>query len=326
MIDHQNPGRRRFIAASAAATVLAPSVVRAQKAWPEKQVRIIIPFGPGGPSDVTARIVLGKALSLLGQTALFDNKAGASGSIGAEAFKNAAPDNHTFLAATTGMLCITQHLQAVPYDADRDFIPVARTVTGWTGMAVHPSLPVSTVAEFVAYAKANPGKINFGSPGQATLFHIVGEMLNVEAGIQMTNVPYKGSAPALQDLVAGQIQVQFDPGTLPLIVDGRLKGLAVIGDKRWPRKPDLPTLSEQGYARTGGDSWHGIVAIKDTPTPIIDALSKAIEEALKSPDVVEKLANVQHFDSYLGPAAFSARIVEERKTYADVIKRAGIKL
>jgi tripartite-type tricarboxylate transporter receptor subunit TctC len=224
------------------------------------------------------------------------------------------------------MLCITQHLQAVPYDADRDFIPVARTVTGWTGMAVHPSLPVNTVAEFVAYAKANPGKINFGSPGQATLFHIVGEMLNVEAGIEMTNVPYKGSAAALQDLVAGQIQVQFDPGTLPLIVDGRLKGLAVIGDRRWPRKPDLPTLSEQGYAKTGGDSWHGILAIRDTPQPVVDALSKAIEEALKSPDVVEKLANVQHFDSYLGPAAFSARIVEERKTYADVIKRAGIKL
>jgi tripartite-type tricarboxylate transporter receptor subunit TctC len=312
--------------AASAATVLTPSLSRAQKAWPEKQVRIIIPFGAGGPSDVTARIVVAKAVSLLGQTALFDNKAGASAMIGAEAFKNAAPDNHTFLAATTGMMCITQHLQPIPFDPDTDFIPVARTVTGWTGMAVHPSLPVSTVAEFVAYAKANPGKINYGSPGLATLFHIVGEMLNVEAGIQMVNVPYKGSAPALQDLLAGQIQLQFDPGTLPMIVDGRLKGLAVIGDKRWPRKPDLPTLAEQGYAKTGGDSWHGIVAIKGTPQPVIDALSKAIEEALKSPDVIEKLANVQHFDSYLGPTAFASRIVEERKTYAEVIKRAGIKL
>lgn len=319
-------GRRRFIAVSTAATLFTPAVVRAQKAWPEKQVRVIIPFAPGGPSDVVARIVLAKALAPLGQTALFDNRAGASGMIGAEVFRNAAPDNHTFFAATTGILCITQHLQPVPFDADRDFIPVARTATGWTGMAVHPSLPVSTVAEFVAYAKANPGKINFGSPGQATLFHIVGEMLNVEAGIKMTNVPYKGSAPALQDLVAGQIQVQFDPGTLPLIADGRLKGLAVIGDKRWPRKPDLPTLSEQGYGKTGGESWHGIVALKGTPQPVVDTLSKAIEDALKAPDVVEKLANAQHFGSFLPPQAFAAKIVEERRTYAEVIRKADIKL
>ena len=318
-------GRRRFIAASTS-MLFAPSVVRAQKAWPERQVKIVIPFAPGGPSDVTARIVLAKALGLLGQTALFDNRAGASGMIGAEVFRSAAPDNHTFFAVTTGILCITQHLQPVPFDADQDFIPVARTATGWTGMAVHPSLPVADVAEFVAYAKTNPGKINFGSPGQATLFHIVGEMLNVEAGIHMTNVPYKGSAPALQDLLAGQIQVQFDPGTLPLIADGRLKGLAVLGDKRWPRKPDMPTLSEQGYAKTGGDSWHGIVAIKGTPQPVVDTLSSAIEEALKAPDVVEKLANVQHFASFLPPGAFRERIVRERAAYGEVIQKANIRL
>lgn len=325
MTNHRTRGRRRFIAVSAA-TLLAPHVVRAQKAWPEKQVKIIIPFAPGGPSDVTARIVLAKALAELGQTALFDNRAGASGMIGAEVFKSAAPDNHTFFAVTTGILCITQHLQPVPFDADKDFIPVARTATGWTGMAVHPSLPVSNVAEFVAYARANPGKINFGSPGQATLFHIVGEMLNVEAGIRMTNVPYKGSAPALQDLVAGQIQLQFDPGTLPLIADGRLKGLAVVGDKRWPRKPDMPTLREQGYAKTGGDSWHGIVAIRGTPQSVVDTLSKAIERALKSPEVIEKLANVQHFDSYLAPDAFREKIVRERRTYGEVIQKANIKV
>lgn len=314
MTIHHVQGRRRFIAASAAATtLLAPHVVRAQKTWPEKQVKIIIPFAPGGPSDVTARIVLARALAELGQTALFDNRAGASGMIGAEVFKSAARDNHTFFAVTTGILCITQHLQPVPFDADKDFIPVARTATAWTGMAVHPSLPVSSVAEFVAYAKANPGKINFGSPGPATLFHIVGEMLNVEAGIQMTNVPYKGSAPALQDLVAGQIQVQFDPGTLPLIADGRLKGLAVIGDKRWPRKPEIPTLGEQGYAKTGGESWHGVVAIKDTPQSVVDAFSKAIAEALKSPDVAEKLANVQRQLSAAGAVSG-----EDRRRAQDV--------
>lgn len=325
MTNQRARGRRRFIVASTA-TLFAPHVVRAQKPWPEKQVKIIIPFAPGGPSDVTARIVIAKALSQLGQTALFENRAGASGMIGAEAFKSATPDNHTFFAVTTGILCITQHLQPVPFDADKDFIPVARTATAWTGMAAHPSVPANNVAELVAYARANPGKINFGSPGQATLFRIVGEMLNVEAGIQMINVPYKGSAPALQDLVAGQIQVQFDPGTLPLIADGKLKGLAVIGDKRWPRMPDMATLSEQGYAKTGGESWHGIVAIKGTPQSVVDTLSTAIGDALKAPDVVDKLAKVQHFDSFLPPDAFRERIVQERNTYAEVIRKAGIKL
>lgn len=326
MTDSPRQSRRRFIAVSAAGMLAMPQAVRAQKAWPEKQVRIVIPFGPGGPSDVTARIVLAEAMKRLGQTALFDNRAGASGAIGVEAFKNSASDGHTFLAATTGMLCITEHLQPVPYDSDKDFLPVARTVTGWTGMAVHPSLPVSNVAQLVAYAKANPGKVNFGSPGQATLFHIVGEMFNAEAGIQMINVPYKGSAPALQDLLAGQIQLQFDPGTLPLIADGRLKGLAVIGDRRWPGKPELPTLAEQGYGKTGGESWHGIVALRGTPQSIVDTLSKAIGEALGSPDVAEKLANVQHFPSYQGPDSFRETIVRERKGYGEVIRQANIKM
>ena len=325
MTDRTVRGRRRFMAVSAA-TVLAPAIARAQKAWPEKQAKIIIPYAPGGPTDVTTRIVLAKAMVDLGQSALFENRAGASGMIGAEAFKNAPPDNHTFLAATVGMLCITQHLQPVPYDADNDFLPVARMVTGWTGMAVHPSLPVKNVAEFVAYCKANPGKVNYGSPGQATLFHIIPEMLSVEAGIQMTHIPYKGSAPALQDLLAGQIQVQFDPSTLPPIADGRLKGLAVIGDKRWPGKPDLPTLAEQGYGKIGGDSWYGIVAIKGTPEPVVNTLSKAIDTALKAPEVIEKLANVQHFGSYLSPDAFRTKIVQERAAYGDVIRRANIKV
>jgi tripartite-type tricarboxylate transporter receptor subunit TctC len=319
-------GRRRFLVASAVAGLFAPAIVRAQKAWPTKQVKIIIPYAPGGPTDVTTRIVLTQAMTSLGQSALFDNRAGASGIIGAEVFKTSSPDGATFFAATVGILCITQHLQPIPYDADRDFVPVARTVTGWTGMAVHPSVPAKTLAEFVAYAKANPGKINYGSPGQGTLFHIVGEMLNLEAGIQMTHVPYKGSAPALQDLLSGQIQVQFDPTTLPAIADGRLRGLAVIGDARWPGKPDLPTLREQGYGKTGGDSWYGIVAVKGTPQSIVDTLSKGIDEALKSPDVVEKLASVQHFGSYLTPQDFREKIVVERKNFGEAIARGGIKI
>jgi tripartite-type tricarboxylate transporter receptor subunit TctC len=326
MIDRLAAGRRRFLAGSAAAALAAPGVARAQGKWPERQVKIIIPYAPGGPTDVTTRIVLSKALESLGQSALFDNRAGASGLIGAEVFKNTAPDGYTFLAATVGILCITQHLQSVPYDADRDFIPVARTVTGWTGMAVHPSLPVKTVAEFVAYAKANPGKVNFGSPGQATLFHIVGEMLNLEAGIQMVHVPYKGSAPALQDLLSGQIQVQFDPSTLAPIADGRLRGLAVIGDSRWPGKPDLPTLREQGYGKTGGDSWYGIVAVKGTPMPIVDTLAEAIGRALQAPDVIEKLANVQHFGSFLPTKAFAEKIVTERASYGEIIRKGNIKV
>ncbi len=183
------------------------------------------------------------------------------------------------------MVCITQHLQPLPYDPGKDFVPVARAATSWIGMGINPEVPANNLQEFIAYAKANPGKINFGSAGLATITQLYGEMFNIEAGVKMVHVPYKGSAPATQDLLSGQIQVQFDPTTLPHIAAGRLKCFAILGEKRWPGKPDIPTLKEQGLGKIGGDAWYGILAAKGTPQVAIDKLAKAIGEAVQDPAI-----------------------------------------
>ena len=322
--------RRRFVAASAATSmtglVAAPSIVSAQE-WPNKQIRVVIPYPPGGPSDVTTRIVMEKAVSLLGQSVLFDNKAGASGAIGAEhVVKQAPPDGYTFLTTTTAMVCITQHLQPLPYDPAKDLVPVARTATSWIGMGINKDLPVNSLQEFIAYAKANPGKINFGSAGLATITQLYGEIFNLEAGVKMVHVPYKGSAPATQDLLSGQIQVQFDPTTLPHIKAGRLKCFAILGEKRWPERPDIPTLKEQGMGKIGGDAWYGILAAKGTPQAIVDRMSQAIGEACKLAEVNDRLVPGGNYPSYLDSAAFAATIERERVSFGDIIKKADIKI
>ncbi|MCW2573936.1 MAG: Tripartite-type tricarboxylate transporter, receptor component TctC [Frankiales bacterium] len=319
-------GRRLFISASAAGMVSSPAIVSAQSDWPNRQIRIVVPYPPGGPSDITTRLVLERAGALLGQSVLFDNRAGASGAIGAEHVKNSPPDGYTFLTTTTAMVCITQHLQPLPYDPARDFVTVARVATSWMGMGINPQVPANNLQEFIAYAKANPGKINFGSAGLATITQLYGEMFNIEAGVKMVHVPYKGSAPATSDLLSGQIQVQFDPTTLPHIAAGRLKCFAVLGERRWPGKPDVPTLKEQGLGKIGGDAWYGILAAKGTPQFVTDKLAKAIGEAVKDPALNEKLVTSGNYSSFQDSATFALTIERERQSFGDIIKKADIKI
>ncbi|MBV8391898.1 MAG: tripartite tricarboxylate transporter substrate binding protein, partial [Alphaproteobacteria bacterium] len=271
--------RRRHVlsqgAAALAAAGLAAPALRADS-WPSRQLKIVIPYPPGGPTDICTRIVMEKAGQLLAQPVLFDNKGGASGMIGAAYARTQPPDGYNFLATTVAMLAITRHLQAIPFDPDKDFLPVARTATSWACLTIHPSVPARTMEEFVAYARANPGKINYGSSGNATITHLNCEILNLEAGIKMTHVPYKGSAQATQDLLGGQIQAQTDQTTLPHIVAGRLRGLAIVGDRRWPGKPDIPTMKETGYGKDVGESWYGLLAPAGTPGTIVERMAKAI--------------------------------------------------
>jgi len=314
--------RRTFISAlglAAAAPAFADT-------WPSRQIKVIVPYPPGGPTDISSRIVLEKAAQLLGQPILFDNKGGASGMLGADIAKTQPADGYTFLATTVAMLAITRHLQPIPIDPDKDFATVARMSTSWMALAVHPSVPANTLSEFVAYVKANPGKVNFGSAGLGTITQLFGEMLNIEAGIKMVHVPYKGSAQATQDLLGGQIQAQFDQTVLPHILAGRLKGLAIVGNQRWPQKPDIPTMREQGYGKEGGESWYGLLAPVGTPEPIITRMAKAIEEALQAPDVLEKLDKGGAKATYLGPAAMRAEVDKESATFADIIKRGHVTL
>ena len=294
--------RRRAFTAAALATVVGPTVAAPAIAqeWPSKPLRMVIPYPPGGPSDVSTRIVMDRAAQSLGQPIVFDNKAGASGKIGAEFVKNQTVDNHTFLTTTTAMVCITRHLQPIPFDPEKDFVTVSRMCTSWGIFAIHPSVPARTVAEFVAYAKANPGKINFGSSGLATITHLFGEMLQLEAGIKMTHVPYRGSAPATNALVAGEVQVQFDPTTLPHIAAGR-------------RKEE-------------GDSWFGILAPTGTSPAVIAKLEKAIGDAVRAPDIVEKLHLGGCYVTYLNAPDFRSRITDESKMFGNIIQKGNIKL
>jgi tripartite-type tricarboxylate transporter receptor subunit TctC len=314
---------RRTLLSALGSTAAAPALA---DNWPNRQIKVVIPYPPGGPTDISTRIVMEKVGQLLGQPMLFDNKGGASGMIGAAYAKTQPPDGYNFVATTVAMLAITRHLQPIPFDPDKDFLTVARISTSWAAVALHPSVPATTMAEFVAYVKANPGKVNFGSSGLATITHLYGEMLNLEAGIKMVHVPYKGSAQATQDLLGGQIQLQFDQTTLPHIVAGRLRGLAIISDTRWPYKPDIPTLKETGYGKQGGESWYGILACTGTPTPIVDRMAKAIDEAIKSPDVLDKLDKSGAKATYLGPAAMRAQVDKESAMFADIIKRGNVHL
>ena len=316
---------RRTVLSALGAAVAAPAIVRADD-WPNKQIKVVIPYPPAGPTDISTRIVMEKAGHLLGQPILFDNKAGASGMIGAEYAKTQAPDGYTFLATTVAMLAITRHLQPIPFDPDKDFLTVARMSTSWAALVVHPSVPANTMAEFVAYVKANPGKVNYGSAGLATITHLYGEILNLEAGIKLVHVPYKGSAQATQDLLGGQIQAQFDQTVLPHVLAGRLRGLAIISDARWPQKPDIPTLRETGYGKEGGESWYGILAPAGMSQPIVDRMAKAIEQALQSPDVLEKLDKGGAKPTFLGPADMRAQVNKESAMFGDIIKRANIRM
>jgi tripartite-type tricarboxylate transporter receptor subunit TctC len=319
--------RRRFVA-TAGATLAAPALVSSASAdtWPSRQIKVVIPYPPGGPTDISARIVMEKVGQLLGQPVLFDNKGGASGMIGAAYARTQPADGYNLLATTVAMLAITRHLQPIPFDPDRDFIPVARMATSWACLSIHPSVPATTMAEFVAYARANPGKINYGSSGNATITHLNCEILNLEAGIKMTHVPYKGSAQATQDLLGGQIQAQTDQTTLPHVLAGRLRGLAIVGDLRWPYKPDIPTMKETGYGKDVGESWYGMLAPAGTPAEIVDRLSRTIGEAINSADVLDKLDKGGAKPTYLNSADMHATLVRESALYADIIKRGDIKL
>jgi tripartite-type tricarboxylate transporter receptor subunit TctC len=319
--------RRRAFTASALAALATPWAAPAEaQEWPSKPLRMVIPYPPGGPSDVSTRIVIDRAVQTLGQPAVFDNKAGASGMIGAEFVKNQPVDNHTFLTTTTAMVCITRHLQPIPFDPEKDFVTVSRMCTSWGIFAIHPSVPARSVAEFVAYAKANPGKINFGSSGLATITHLFGEMLQLEAGIKLTHVPYRGSAPATNALVAGEVQAQFDQTCLPHVKAGKLIGLAMLAEVRHPDFPDIPTLREQGYGKDGGDSWFGILAPTGTSPAVVARFDKAIAEAVRSPDIVEKLHLGGSRVTYLNPTDFRGRIESETAMFGTIIRKGDIKL
>jgi len=309
------------------AACLAWSDARAAEPFPSHPMRIVVPFAAGGAVDVLARISGQQLGEALGQPVVVENRTGAGGNVGGEAVAKAPPDGYTMLLATTGLLTVNPTIyRTMPFSPSRDLAPVARLATVPNLMVINPDLPVHTVAEFIAYAKARPGKVFFGSPGSGTGIHLSGELFNLMAGVEMVHAPYRGSAPALADLMAGQIQVMFDnmPSALPLARSGRLRALAVTTAKRAPALPDVPTLAESGLPGYETSAWFGIMVPAATPHEIVTTLGQAFDRVMRLLDVEQRLAELGAEPTPDTPAEFAAFIAAETTKWSKLARDAHV--
>ncbi|MGE5616220.1 MAG: Bug family tripartite tricarboxylate transporter substrate binding protein [Bacillota bacterium] len=300
----------------------------AQDTYPSKPVRIIVPFPAGGVADLLPRLVAEKLTQKWGQPVLVENKAGASGNIGMGEGARAAPDGYTLVLAPTGNLTVNPTLfPNLPFDTHRDLTPVTLLAQSPNLLVVHPLVPARTFQQLIAYAKANPGKLNFASPGEGSGAHLAGELLNLEAGIKTTHVPYKGIAPAVNDLLAGNVQMMFAgiSTVIQHVKTGKLVALAIASPRRSPQLPDVPTIAESGLPGFDVTSWYGIVVRAGTPQAIVQKIQRDMAEAVQSEDVKTKLAGLGLEPVGDTPAEFAAIIAAETKKWGDIVQRAGVK-
>lgn len=316
--------RRAALAlAAAASTPLAWG-----QAWPAKPVKLIVNFPPGGAADVIGRALAQALTESLKQQVVVENRPGANGNLGADAVAKSAGDGHTLLMSSGGAVTVNPFLYTkMPFDAERDLVPVASVARVLVFLMAHPSVPANSVAEFVAYAKANPGKLSYGSAGSGSSPHLAGEMFLRQAGIQAQHVPYKGAAPALTDLLAGQVQFMFDPGPgLRHVKDGRLKLLAVGSPKRSTTVPDTPTLAEAGFAGFDADTIFGLYAPQGTPAGVIETLHTEVNKALAQPKVADVIRGIGGESAALSRADFIAGQQRDRQRFGAFIKEIGLKV
>ena len=321
-------GAACIAAAVAASPALAQTSNKPGGVYPSKSIRLIVPFAPGGSNDIMARITGQKLSESLGQPVVVDNRAGASGIVGTDIAAKAPPDGYTVLMMSLTFAVNPSLFKKLPYDTQKDLTPVTLVAFAPLMLVVHPSIPAKTVQDFIGYAKANPGKLNFGSGGPGTTPHLAGEMLKMMARVQMTHVPYKGGGPALTDLMGGQIQLMLEniPSTLPLAKSGKLRALAVSGLRRSPLAPELPTLDEAGLKGYEIVGWNGLFVPSGTPHNIVAHLHAETAKALAQPEVKERLATLGAEGVGSSPEEFRAFVKAEITKWARVVKEAGLKV
>jgi tripartite-type tricarboxylate transporter receptor subunit TctC len=304
---------------------LATATAGAQDGYPAKPIRLIVPYPPGGLTDASARAVAGSLSPRLRQTIVIENIGGGGGNIGAERAAKSAPDGYTLYVGNNATVGInTLIYRSLAFDPITDLVPVSLYAESQTVLVVNPSVAAKTVRELVALAKAKPGTINFGSTGTGGLSHLASELFKSRAGIQVTHVPYKGTGPALTDLLGGQIQMMFNDTVIPHIRSGKLRALAVTGEKRWPQLPDVPTMGELGYAGYETYNWFGILAPKGTPPAIVARVNREIVATMREPELRKWMADRGAEAASNSPAEFAAYIRKDLAKWARVVRDVGI--
>ena len=317
---------RLLLAALTVGAFAAPAMAQD---YPHKPIRLIVPFTPGGVTDTGARVVADKLGARLGQSVVVDNRPGASGNIGTQMVAAAAPDGYTLLLGFDGTLVINPHVYSkVPFDTMKDFAPVSKIGDAVLVIVVHPSVPVKTFPELVAYSKTNPGGVSYGSAGTGSTPHLAGELLKIRTGANFVHVPYKGGGQSLTDVVGGSLPMLYTAvaGAYPFVQKGQIRAIAVSSTQRLASLPDVPTVAESGVSGYESSSWIGILAPAKTPQPIVDRLQRELHAVVHSPEVKERLASLGISASGSTPSEFSAQIQADLKKYAETVKTANVKV
>ncbi|MBI1990809.1 MAG: tripartite tricarboxylate transporter substrate binding protein [Betaproteobacteria bacterium] len=308
--------------------LLVAAVPAHAQTYPAKSIRIVVPFAPGGGADIIARILGQKMTDSWGQQVVVDNRAGASGNIGAEIVAKAAPDGHTLLMASSALAINPSVYRSVPYDPIKDFAPITQPALLPNILVVHSSVPVKTVRDLIALAKSRPGQLAYASAGAGTGTHLAAEMFKLQAGVDMVHVPYKGGGAVISDLLGGQVALTFAtlPSVMPYVKAGRLRALAMTTTKRWPGLPTVPTIAESGFPGFEISTWIGLLAPAGTPKDVVGKLHGEVTRILKLPDVRERFDSLGMEPVGDSPEQFAQYIRSELAKYAKVVRQSGARV
>lgn len=314
------------LAIAASMALALPTVAQAQSDYPSRPITFVVPTAAGGTTDLSGRMVAQGLSTVIGQSVVVENKGGGNGNLAAAQAKRAAPDGYTLLMQYSGYHVISPHLSKSQSWQQSDFVPVANLISAPQIIVVRGDLPVNDMKELIAYAKANPGKLNYASSGNGSLQHVTGAMLEQQAGVKMVHVPYKGTGPALQDLLGGQVDLTFGtaPPFMAHIQSGKLKVLAVTGKERLPSLPKVPTTAEVGLPGVNATSWFALFAPTGTPQPVLDKLAADVKKVIENPAFKQKAQEQGSFADYMAPNALGAMVASDLKTWAGIVKSANI--
>ena len=307
-----------------AAMVFAAFTAPAGAAFPDRPIRMIVAYAPGGTGDLVGRLVAEAIAQRLGTSVVVENQGGAGGAIAARAVSRAAPDGYTILLAGNAIFAILPHLGNVGYDPVAGFTTIVNISESQRVLAARNTLPVTNLAQFVSYAKQHAGRLNYGSAGIGSTLHVMTEMFRREAGFDAVHIPFRGSAPAVQAMLSGDVDFMIDTGVIQHVEQGRLRGLAVVGDRRLPQLPDIPTLAEQGYPNVRTSGWQALMGPAGMPPEIVNLFAAQVEAMLREPAFVERLGRVGVVPSFRTPAQLADDLREDNRQFGEIIRAAAI--